>query len=86
MIFIVNLLKLPAAHMCIYLGGGDLAVPEHELYRPKVSSSFQEMRGKGVAKHMRADLFLQASLFPIFLQHFPESLAGKSPTSIGQKK
>ena len=85
-IFFIDLLELLAAHMCIYLCRDDLAVPEQELYRPEISSSFQEMGGERMAEHMRADFPIQVSLFAIPLQHFPDSLTGESSASVCQEK
>lgn len=56
-IFVINFPQMLSADMRINLSGGDLAVPEHELDRPKIGSPLQKMGGKRVAENVGADLF-----------------------------
>src|SRR3546814_5389209 len=42
-------------HVRVDLRGGDVGVAQHRLQRPKVGAAFEQVRGKGVAKDMRAD-------------------------------
>ncbi len=44
--------------MGVYLGRGNIHVPQHDLNRTKVRTAIQKMGGKGMAKRMRMDLVL----------------------------
>ena len=57
MIFVIDLSQMFSTDMRINLSSGDLAVPEHELDRPKIGSPLQKMGGKRVAENVGADLF-----------------------------
>jgi hypothetical protein len=57
-VFLVYLSQVLPADMSINLCCGDLAVPEHELDRPKISSPLQKMSGKRVPENMGADFLL----------------------------
>ena len=79
-IFLIDFPQMLAADMRIYLSGGDLAVSEHELNRPKIGPPLQQVGGKRVPENMRAYLIFQTRLPSIPFQHFPKSLSGKRPT------
>jgi hypothetical protein len=44
--------------MGVYLGRGNIHVPQHNLNGTKVRTAIQEMGGKRMAKGMRMDLVL----------------------------
>ena len=46
--------------MGVYLGGRNVAVAEHHLYRTQVGAVAEQVGGKGVANHMRRDIFVDA--------------------------
>ena len=54
--FIINFTQTSTADMRINLRCGDLTVAQHELNRPQISPSFQEMRGKGMPQYMWTNL------------------------------
>lgn len=63
--------------MRIDLGRRDIGVPQHDLDRPKVGPSLEEMAGKGVTERVgRADA-PHAGTTRRFLDDSPEPLAGE---------
>ena len=50
---VVDLGQMLKIKMGVDLGGGYVAVTKQLLYGPKVTTGFQKMAGKGMAKHMR---------------------------------
>ena len=49
----VNLLQSATIHVSVYLGRRDISMPQHRLYRAKISAAFKQMSGKRMTKHMR---------------------------------
>jgi len=81
MVFLIHLPQMLSADMRVYLGGGDLAVSEHELNRPEIRAPFQKMRSESVPEDVGAYFLLQTGQFAVFFQHFPEPLSSESPPS-----
>lgn len=79
MVLLIHLPQMLSTDMRVYLGGGDLAVSEHKLNRPEIRAPFQKMRGERMPENMGTYFLLQACLFAVFFQHFPEPLSGESP-------
>ena len=86
MILFVNDFEALPGHMGIDLGGGDVYVAQHDLYRPQVSTAFQKMTGKRVPQGVGCDIFADAGPLDILPQQFPESLAGQGFSCPSHKK
>lgn len=86
MVFIINPAEPLPADMGVNLGGGYLTVSEHQLDRPQVRSSLQEMGSERMAQDVRTYLLNQACLLGVSLQKLPESLSGESIPSLAQKQ
>lgn len=54
--------------MGVNLGGGNIGVAEHDLNRPKIGATFEEMTGKGVAQAVGRYPFFQTGTPPAGFQ------------------
>ena len=54
---VVELAEALPGHVGVDLGGGDVGVAEHALYRPQVGAVLQQVRGEGVTQGVRGDRF-----------------------------
>ena len=62
-------------HMGVDLRCRDIGMPEQLLYGAQIGPALQQMRGKGVAQHMRRDVFrLQPGFFGQRLQFLYQPL------------
>ena len=60
---------------CIYLGGRNIGMSQHLLYRSQIRAVLHKMRGKAVAERMRRDIHFYAGFFCIILYQLPEALS-----------
>jgi hypothetical protein len=67
----------PHIHVRTDLRGIDAGMPQNDLNYSQVNSSFQEVRGKGMAKCVWAHIVLDSSFQACFLQDLPKVHAGK---------
>ena len=67
MILAVYLLQPFTRNMGIDLGSGNIGMSQHDLDGAKIGPVFQQMGGKAVAEHMRAQLLAYGCLAPIRL-------------------
>lgn len=75
-----QLAQLFLQHMGIDLRGRDVDMAKHLLHRAQVGAMGQQMRGKGVAQHVRRDAAQrQTGVQRQFLQQLPDALAGQPP-------
>ena len=49
--------------MRIHLRGRNIRMPQHLLHRAQVAAGLQQVRGEGMAQHMRMHMHAQAQLF-----------------------
>src|SRR5580658_2929685 len=70
---LVNLLQTLFHYVCVNLGRGNIRVAQHELYRPQVSSTLQQMRRKAVAQHVRRQGHAQTCATSIRRKYFPHA-------------
>jgi hypothetical protein len=72
---VVNFLEPGRVKMRVYLGGGDIGMSQHELQSPEIGTLPEQVRGKGMAQGVRAEVRRQTDLAGIAFEDFPESLA-----------
>src|SRR5262245_24912138 len=66
-------------HVRVDLRGRQVGMTEHQLNRPKVRSSLEQVRGKGVTDDMRAERAADSRSAPMRFEYLPESDAGHRP-------
>lgn len=77
MAFLVGLQQLIHIEVRVLLGCGEAAVAQELLDPPEVGARIQQVCGKGVAKCVRRDPFLDGGSIQIILQHLPDPGFGK---------
>jgi hypothetical protein len=73
---IINLPEDFAVHMGIYLGGGNITVPQEFLHNPEIRPVLQKMGSKGVPKGMRSNILFDPCFTSVPLYQGPDVLAG----------
>ena len=68
---LVDALQSALLNMGIQLGGGNVGVAKHELYRPEIRAVFKQVRGKGMAQYMGTDLFVNGGLAGNLPEYLP---------------
>ena len=79
-------LEMLPGHMRVYLGGGNIDMPEHYLDGTQVCTAFQEVAGKGVPEGVGCDFLFDSGLLRIPFDQFPKSLARHGFSGPGHKK
>ncbi len=72
--------------MGVYFGRRDAFVSEHLLNGPQIGATFQQVRGKCVAKGMRAHLFLDSTLFASLFHNLEDHYSRQLGASTVQEK
>ena len=70
----------------IYLRGGNVNMPEHDLNRTQISPTFKEMGGKRMPQGMRRYVFQQTTFLSISFQQLPEPLSCHGLAGSGNKQ
>ena len=72
--------------VCVYLGGGDIGMPQQLLDGPEVRSAAEHVSGETMSQRVRCDLTCQTGRFGVLLQDLPETLPGKSLAAVVQEQ
>jgi len=85
MMLLNRLFQTRTHHVGINLRGSDVGVSQHGLDAAEISSALQEVRSKGVAEYVRANLLKHAGCSCSGSKQLPESLAAHGLTAPGYK-
>ena len=72
--------------MGIYLGSTDIGVTEQLLYRPELTTGFQDVGGETMPQGVGSDLTFEAGPAGVLLQDLPEPLPGQSLAAAVQEE
>src|SRR4029078_12302177 len=78
----VDVLEPLARGVGVELGGRDVGVPEHLLYRAQVAAAGQQMGGERVTQRVRAHLAVKSGGARVALDVLVEALAGRPPPAL----
>src|SRR5580693_2029127 len=70
---LVNLFQPLFYYVCVDLGCGNVCVAQHELHRPQVRATLQQVRRKAVAKHVRRQRYAQTRAPAVRRKNFPHA-------------
>src|SRR5712671_5999063 len=86
MMGLVDLLQSFLQHVRVNLGGGDIRVPQHHLYRTQVRASFQKVSRKAMAQLVRRQLSANPGTPPVLAQDSPYGDAADSASETVQEQ
>lgn len=72
--------------MGVYLGGGDIGMPQQLLDSPEVCAAAEHVSGETVSQRVRCNLTFQTGCLGVLLQYLPETLPGKSLAAVVQEQ
>lgn len=73
-------------HMGINLGGGNIGMAEHSLYRTQIGPVFQQVGGERMAQGMGSNVFGDARFPGVAFNDLPEPLPCQPPPVSVEKK
>ena len=73
-ILFINLFNALFGHVGVNLRRGNIGMAEHHLHGAQVGAVLEQVRGKGVAQHMRREFKRNPGLPPIPGDHQPNGL------------
>src|ERR1044071_3666693 len=82
----VQRLQALARDVRVDLRGGDVGMPEKELHDAQISAVIDEVRGKGMAQHVRRELLAGNRARAIAPDQVPERLARHPGAALGEEK
>jgi hypothetical protein len=82
----VDLTQPGLTEVGVNLRGRNVGMSQKLLHRAEVCPVFQKMGGKRMPQRMRADFFLDSSLFCVAFQDLPKTLPGQPVASGIHKK
>ena len=82
---VMDALEAVAVHVGVNLRCGNVGMTQHLLNHAEVGAIFQEVRGKTVAQHVRADMLGDAGAFGAAVHEFPQGHAAQLPAAVAQE-
>lgn len=83
---LVDILQSVLVHMGVDLGGCNIGVAKHHLYRTKIRTMAQQVGGKGVAQHVGGNIFFNTCGESSFFDDLPEAQSCHAGAAIGYEQ